>query len=530
MQQILNKYHHWSVIFLFLVNLINGIVYIPQQSITSDEGDNFNYAVRFVKGHPEKIKPFDDASAMPVSILNTIPRVVEQLLHPTLKKINWGYDDIMHGRYITFIISLLIGLYVYLWSKDLFGKTASFFSLLLFVFCPNISAHAGLVTTDIYSALFTIVPLYHFWKYSKQNSLRQFILFSSTLALAQLCKQSLTFLYPLFLLLFLLQALYKKNLKSLYSKLTLGNVLVFILIQLFILNAGFQFKGTGKPLAHYSFRSHFFQNVQQNFHFIVNFPLPVPSPYLEGLDCTKTIDEIGPGHPESSPRVYLLGKVKEGKGFRSYYFVVLFFKTPIPLLLAFFTSLFLFIKKKEKETAWNATVLLLPIIFFLVYFNFFYNSQVGIRHILMILPLMQVFSGLFFKKLLDKNRMIVIAAIVFYSITTFYHYFPYLIPYTNEFIIEKKMAYKKIADSNLDYHQSSGLLKKYIEDGKAVYAPDHPAAGIFIIDVDDLIGVKEEKDYNWLRKNYKPSGHLAFTYLIFEVSKESLSEKNLLQR
>ena len=148
----------------------------------------------------------------------------------------------------------------------------------------------------------------------------------------------------------------------------------------------------------------------------------------------------------------------------------------------------------------------------------------------MILPLMQVFSGLFFKRLIDKNRMMVIAAVAFYSMATFYHFFPYLIPYTNEFIAEKKMAYKKMADSNLDYHQSSGLLNKYIEEGKAVYAPDHPAAGIFIIDVADLLGVKQEKDYSWLRDNYRPSDHLAFTYLIFDISNESLVKKGLLSK
>ncbi|TMI85613.1 MAG: glycosyltransferase family 39 protein, partial [Bacteroidetes bacterium] len=336
MQYILNKYHRWFIAALFLIYLVNGLIYIPQQSIMSDEGDHFDYAIRFVKGHPEKIKPFDDASTMPVSALNTIPRVAEQLFHPGLKKTDWGSEDIVHGRYITLLISLLIGLYVYLWSKDLFGKTASVVSLLLFVFCPNIAAHAGVFGTDVYSALFTIVPLYHFWKYSQSHTIKQFVLFSIALALAQLCKQSLTFLYPIFLLLFLMQVLYKRNFKSLYSKLALRNLLFFILIQLFILNAGFQFKGTGKSLSNYSFRSHFFQKIQQNFHFIGNPPLPVPSPYLEGLDCTKTIDEMGPGHPESSAKVYLLGKSKEGKGFWNYYFVVLFFKTPIPLLLSFF--------------------------------------------------------------------------------------------------------------------------------------------------------------------------------------------------
>ena len=528
---ILNKYHRWFVAVLFLIYFINGLIYIPRQSITSDEGNHLNYAIRFVKGHPEKIKPFDDASTMPVSALNTIPRATEQLLHPGLKKITWGYDDILHGRYITLIISLLIGLYVYKWSKDLFGKNTSLLSLLLFVFCPNIAAHTGLVTTDAYCTLFTIVPLYHYWKYTKRQSLKQFILSAVSLALAQLCKQSLTFLYPLFLILFIMRIIYNRNIKSLYSKVVLRNLLLFLVIQLFIINAGFQFKGTGNSLSNYTFRSYFFQKVQNDFEFIASLPLPLPTPYIEGLDLTKTIDEMGPGHPESSPRVYLLGELKKGHGFWNYYFVVLFFKTPIPLLVSFFISLFIFFKTRTIEDLWNGTVLLLPVVFFLIYFNFFYNSQVGIRHTLMILPLMQVFAGIFFYETIKKRSgRILCAVIALYSVVTFYYYFPYLVPYTNEFILNKKMAYKKIADSNLDYRQATGLLKKYLEKHPGQYAPAQPAAGTFIISVPDLLEVEKENGYSWLRENYKPSRHLAFTYLIFDVSKESLAEKNLLPK
>jgi hypothetical protein len=531
MQHILNKYHRWFIVLLFLVYFINGLIYIPRQFITADEGDHLNYAIRFVKGHPEKIKPFDDASAMPVSALNTIPRIAEQMFRPALQKKDCGGSDIVNGRYITLIISLFIGLYVYKWSKDLFGKTAALFSLLLFVFCPNIAAHAGLVTTDVYSALFALVPLYHYWRYTKERSLKQFILFAVALALAQLCKQSLSFLYPLFLLLFIARIIYNRNIKLVYSKTALLNLLLLVAIQLIIINAGFQFKGTGSTLNNYSFRSHFFKNVQEDFSFIGNVPLPFPTPYLEGLDDTKTIDEMGGGHPESSPRIYLLGKTKEGRGFWNYYFVTLFFKTPIPLLLGFFVSLFLFFKKRNAENLWAGIMLLLPVAFFLVYFDFFYNSQVGFRHILMILPLMQVFAGLFFYEIIKKRWGIKLCvAMALYAIASFYYYFPYLIPYTNEFILNKKMAYKIMADSNLDYQQASGLLKKYLEAHPGQYAPEQPAAGEFIISLTDLLELQKDNGYAWLRENYQPSRHLAFTYLIFDVSKESLAEKNLLPK
>lgn len=522
-----NKYHYLFVTVLFFVYLINGLIYIPQQSITDDEGNHLNYAIRFVKGHPEKIKPFDDASTMPVSSLNMLPRITEQLLHPGLQKTDWGYGDILHGRYITLFISLLIGLYVYLWSKDLFGKKTSVFSLLLFVFCPNISAHAGLLTTDVYSALFTIAPLYHFWKYSLQGSLRQFILFAVAIALAQLSKQSLTFLYILFLLLLVIVTVNKKSLRVVFSKTALKNLALFILIQLFILNAGFQFQETGKPLNAYSFKSHFFQTIQSRLQFLGDIPLIVPSPYINGLDFTKTIDEIGPGHV-ISPKAYLLGESRKGRGFWNYYFVVLFFKIPLSLLFTFLISIFLFFRYRVIKGS-AAAMLLLPIAFFLIYFNFFYKSQCGIRHILMILPLMHVFAGIFFYETVKgKKGMILGALIAIYSMTTYYYYFPYLIPYTNEFILNKKMTYKKIADSNLDYNQATGVLKKYLEMHPNGYAPNYPAAGTFIISVSDLLGTKEENGYSWLRENYKPSKHLAFTYLIFIVSKESLAEKKLL--
>lgn len=75
---------------LFAIFFINGLIYIPKQSITSDEANHYNYAIRYVKGKPQKIKPYDDASAMPFSALNTIPRVIEQIFSRHLKKMIMG--------------------------------------------------------------------------------------------------------------------------------------------------------------------------------------------------------------------------------------------------------------------------------------------------------------------------------------------------------------------------------------------------------------------------------------------------------
>src|SRR4051812_21681815 len=127
---------YWLRTILFAIFFVNGLIYIPKQSVTYDEGNHLNYAVRFVKRQPDKVKPLDDASTMPISALNTIPRIVEQVLHKNLQKNDNGEQDIIHGRIITLLLSLLIGWYVYRWSKALYGEDAGLFSLFLFCFCP----------------------------------------------------------------------------------------------------------------------------------------------------------------------------------------------------------------------------------------------------------------------------------------------------------------------------------------------------------------------------------------------------------
>ena len=80
---------HFNIVALalFIIYFINGVIAIPQLSVTYDEGDNLSYSIRFIKGHPEKIKPYDDASTMPVLAFNTVPRAAQQVLTAGLIKV-----------------------------------------------------------------------------------------------------------------------------------------------------------------------------------------------------------------------------------------------------------------------------------------------------------------------------------------------------------------------------------------------------------------------------------------------------------
>jgi hypothetical protein len=100
-------------------------------------------------------------------------------------------------------------------------------------------------------------------------------------------------------------------------------------------------------------------------------------------------------------------------------------------------------------------------------------------------------------------------------------FFPHFLPYTNEFIINKKYAYKKLADSNICYGEGKKYLNQFLETNKtAVYLPGRPQAGKVVMEINEMLdmNIATINKYNWA-KNLKPSGHIHSQYLIFDISK-----------
>jgi hypothetical protein len=120
---------------------------------------------------------------------------------------------------------------------------------------------------------------------------------------------------------------------------------------------------------------------------------------------------------------------------------------------------------------------------------------------------------------LPKNMQRIVAALAIYLIFSVVSYFPYFLSYFNELVLPRTDAYEYLADSNIDWGQSEGYLLEYIQDHpKVIVHPDRPVSGTVIVSVNQLVGiwVGPEK-YEWLRENYEPIGHVAYSYLIFEI-------------
>lgn len=511
---------------LLFTYLVNGIFYLQQQSITSDEPDHMSFGVRMLKGSTQRTDRPEFNSKMPVSALNALPRAFEQLLNRHLKKTDDGVSDIINGRYVTLFFSILIGVFVFKWAKELYGKRAGLFSLFLFAFCPNCMANAGLVTTDTYSVLALLLVLYYLWKYLSGGRNRDFLLFCIFTGISQLTKQSLFHLYVIIPCLLTAHYFLTTPRPRIHWKPLLSKIGLFILLNLLVINAGFYFQGFGTPLGNYHFISAFFQNLQKHFSIVASWPLPLPTSFIEGLDMAKYYLQLGGGHPDGMfGNITILGHSSTGGTFWYYYFVICFFKTPIAVLVLIAWSGWWLVRKGSlQELGRNELFLLLPVVYFFILMDFFYTSQTSIRQISFIYPLLYIFCGSLLRYVYSPRGKWIIAGLSAVYVVSVLSYWRNYIPYTNEFIMDKKMAYKTVGASNLNFKQGKYFLKDYLAAHPEVtMATSTPRPGLQAVAVQDFLDVWNEHRFDWIRP-FRPVGHIAHCYLIFDIKPDEINK------
>ncbi|MGB4833742.1 MAG: glycosyltransferase family 39 protein [Candidatus Moraniibacteriota bacterium] len=102
------------------------------------------------------------------------------------------------ARFPFILVSLLLGFFIFRWTKELAGTVAGLFAALLYFFDPNIIGHSHYVTTDIGIAAFMFFAFYFFVRFLKDPSNKNILWSGVFLGLAQLAKFSAVLLFPIF--------------------------------------------------------------------------------------------------------------------------------------------------------------------------------------------------------------------------------------------------------------------------------------------------------------------------------------------
>jgi len=510
-------------LLILLMFFVFSALSVQGRDKTIDEPRHYKYGRNILNGDSTR---FDD-SKMPVSAWNALPAKIAQYLPDGfLKTLLSKY---LVARLMTTLFSVVTGFVVFVWTRKLYGFVAALFSLGLYVLDPNIIAHSQLVTTDAYAMGMTLIASYWLWKFAESRRWQDGLILSIMLGLAQLTKYTALALYPLFAAALLAHDWsFLRNIFRAEGWRGLGQQairylkygFVALCMSIIIINIGFLFNKTFQPFSEYRLRSDLFQAWQQQVSSII----PTPYPYLEGLDWVIQRERTGIGYGF----IYLFG-VLQDKGFPGYYIVASLYKEPIATQLFMIAALVTyFLSKQKRQTFWrNEIFLLLPVLFFSIYFNFFYNAQIGIRYYLVVFPLLFVFTGSLFShwhgyQLWQKS--VAIGSMVYLGISVL-SYYPYYITYFNELVWDKTQTYKIIADSNLDWGQSRNDVQRYFAEHPAAKQPSaRPESGQFVVSVNRLVGITTDPlRFAWLRENFEPVGTVANSYLIYDISQDDVT-------
>jgi 4-amino-4-deoxy-L-arabinose transferase-like glycosyltransferase len=500
-----------------------------KMSETLDEGAHIEYGRSVLHGRPVRERMNSD-SKMPISALNALPQFVAEKLED--HRLVPGTATLLHRWKLARVASvaslLALNILVAWWASTLYGPAAGIAASILVVLAPNLIAHGTLATTDGYFALGVLLSVYCLRRYLRQPTWGNACLSAGTLAFAQLTKPFAIYLYGVAGLGLAVAALrLPRTGPSLTARSTAFYAATCLAAFLLVLNIGFAFDRSFTPLASYRFTSAPLVTLQ---HTMVRLPLigrtrvPVPYPYLQGLDMVAD-DEA---HGTTWGNVYLLGQLGNSKdpqfhGFKSYYAVAWFFKEPIALQLLLVLGLLEARKRRPfADFLLDDGLLLAAAGALVLWFSFFSRAQLGIRHVLPALAVVVVIASAAFSRfpLLPRWAKIGLSLLVVWLGVSTFSYYPHLIPYMNEWAGDRRLSYRLLADSNLDWGQDKYLVQGFLaRNPDVVLNPPTPVCGRVLMSANHLTGIwvpgnSAGRSWAW---RYRPIAEVGYAHFLFHI-------------
>jgi 4-amino-4-deoxy-L-arabinose transferase-like glycosyltransferase len=431
------------------------------------------------------------------------------------------------------VMSLVLGIFIFVWARKLYGNRAALFSLVLFCFEPTIIANSAVATTDMAAATFIFIAMYFFWKMHIARGMKNTALAGIFLGLALLSKFTALILLPVAF--FMILYLFRKNR---IKTIIIYFVAAFFLIWMFY---GFQI-ATINSTVHSTGKSQEFINEafsgseKATINSFMNVPLPAAS-YFTALGYNVYHSFVGHG-------AYLFGQYSM-HGWFYYYILAFAVKAAIPLMLLIAIFAIFSIVGKMKFSSEEKFILLAILVFFV--FLSLLKLNIGLRHLLPIYPFVFVILGKLLKVKISRKNIYyaVLALLSIWVVAEALLIMPYNMSYFNEFVGPKN-GYKYLSDPDVDWGQwlkyaasyekeknitsiymtaplPDALTKQYIVDYTRPSCS--PKNGIYFVSVSSLILYDHFNDpsncLQWLRdRTYQDM--IGYSVLVYNVTDTSI--------
>lgn len=520
MQSFLEKKYKTIIVlvlgFMLAVSVLNawwdGAIFDEKAHIPAGYSYLTKHDMRLNPEHPPLIK---DAAALPLVFMNLKFDTTKDFW---TKEINgqWTAGDdllwqegndadwvIFWSRLPIVLLSILLGLFIFKWAKELSGVTAGLFALAIYAFDPNILGHNHYVTTDLGIAAFMTFSFYYWFKFIKDPTWKNVALAGIFLGLVQLAKFSSIMLFPVFGLALIVYPLTQigrtlserglafklKNLLKYAGKGAVAFAISIVVVWIVYFANTFDMPkdNLAQTINYYFAPDDISRNAVLTNHVLtalndnaVTRPL---SEYILGVAMVFKRVSGGNG-------AYFMGQVS-GKAFPAYFPTVFALKEPLSnlflmllaTLMAILAALismknYLSLSIKDKISSSTdyvknniVSLSMLAFVILYAYISITGNLNIGFRHLFPILPFVYILvSKVIFdhinkvetkqSKIIWGSSMILLVVFLFSEALVSY---PNYMSYFNQLTGGPKNGYHYVTDSNADWGQDAKRLKVFLD-------------------------------------------------------------------
>ncbi len=564
---------HWAIpVLCALVFVTLGAQSISYMSPTYDESKHLVRGIMLLETRNYRLNKHHPVFT---NVLNALPAVANPKLKvPSIDTPEWKRADkdayaklletanggirqytqniLNPSRLVTIIGTAILGFIIYLLIQHEFGVIPAIVSTVLYFFSPNIIANSTLVTTDGWIIPIFFISTFLLYRYVKHRKTIDLIGFGIVAFISLITKYNTVPFAFLWLVILFIEEL-RHNLKEKGSKVFLFTkafakpiaIAASWLVLLFAVY-GFRFSTlastnytdtalTKEHLDNISYMASSVPSISKSLqHIYTSVKLPFPE-YIQGFFSNVLVHDVY-GHDS-----YLYGMYTR-TGWWYYFPLAMLVKFTVTELLGIavllIAGIYLLIKNRK-----NIKALLVPELIFLIiplaYFllSLSTNINLGIRHVLVVLPFIFLGIGILAEKSITNKRwtLFIFIPLILWQILTSVLIYPNYLEYINEPAGGPKNGYKYLLDSNIYWGQGNLLIEDFIKtlpkESKVYVNPmsgKEITQGYVIMDVNILFGLNHlDRDKTaWLRNKYlsgeiKPQTRIANTIFVFKLEEKA---------
>ena len=355
------------------------------------------------------------------------------------------------------LLTVLLGLLIFKFSRELFGALAAVLAVALFTLEPTVLAHGRVVQTDIPAAFGYLLLFFAMYRYTKGPTLKQAGWIGAAAGVALLAKFSMLLASPV-LLVFFAGMLWRARKKGPSPLKIIAHVGLCALVAILLINAGYLFQ-------HRAIASPDVQWIQESFPRLSGTVTTLtslashilPADFVLGIQ--RQVRHNAEGHPAGFLGMY------SRFGWWYYFPVAFALKTTLPFLFLALASGAWAIYRSVKDRDGRFLWMLVP---FLAYTTFVLESRIdiGVRYYLPAYSFLFILGGALLARALRSKHLrragmfAAIAVMAWIGIEAVRAY-PNHISYMNQ-IASARPHWWYLSDSNVEWGDDTRGVGQYL--------------------------------------------------------------------